>query len=92
MKMARRGKLRKGQATLRPEVLLEFVRALVANTHSGDVIHLALLQTKSRTKATKRELAVLVGAIMQERGPGGGFPPGFMPEFDPLLLFEEEDD
>jgi hypothetical protein len=64
---------------VRPEVLLEFVRALVRNTCGGDIIALSLMQVKSRVDATDEEMATLVAAIKQTRG-RGPWPPGFMPE------------
>ena len=64
---------------VRPEVLLEFVRLLVRETHSGDIIKLVLGWTQAHTKATDEEMAVLIAAIKQERK-HSMWPPGFMPE------------
>lgn len=68
-----------GGATVRPEVLLEFVRALVRNTCGGDIIALSLMQVRSRVDATDEEMAVLVAAIKQTRS-RSQWPPGFMVE------------
>lgn len=64
---------------LRPEVLLEFVRALVRYTCGGDVIALSLMQTKREANATDTEMAALVAAIKQTRRTGQ-WPAGFMPK------------
>jgi hypothetical protein len=66
--------------TIRPEVLLEFVRALVRNTCGGDVIALALYATRDAVNATDEEMAALVAAIKQTRARNRQWPPGFMPE------------
>lgn len=66
---------------IRPEVLLEFVRALVRNTCGGDVISLSLMQAKRKASATEEEMAALVAAVKQTRH-DQPWPSGFMPEDD----------
>jgi hypothetical protein len=66
---------------VRPDVLLEFVRLLVKNTHGGDILKLVLAWTQDHTGATDEEMAVLIAAIKQERR-HSQWPPGFMPEDD----------
>lgn len=87
--MTRKLGIRRREYHVRPDILLEFVRELVANTWNGDVIQLSLMAAQHRTGATKREMQDLVLAIMQERS-RSGMPEGFMPEFDPEAYFEEE--
>lgn len=49
-----------------PALFLAFVRALVQNTHNGDVIHLALAQAKRASGASEEEVQRLVQAIRNE--------------------------
>jgi len=68
--------------SLRPEVLLEFVRALVQNTWSGDVLSLSLGAAQDRTGATEEEMRLLLAAVMTTRN---RFKDGFAGEvgYDP---------
>jgi hypothetical protein len=62
-------------------VLLEFVRALVRNTWSGDVLALALMQTQTNTKASVEEMRHLIAAVRAEHDKAR-IPAGFMPPLD----------
>ena len=81
-KLAKRTALDATTINVRPGVMLAFVRALVRNTWSGDVLTLTLLQTKTDADATDEEIASLKAAILQERNSHPQSPKGFMPEFE----------
>ena len=53
--------------SLRPEVLVEFLRSLVRNTWSGDTLCLSLHAAQRASGATDEEMGMLRAAIAQER-------------------------
>lgn len=61
------------------EFLLAFVRHLIRETTSSDMIWLALDAAKRETGATKEELEALLTAVSEERTAHPIYPPGFMP-------------
>jgi len=56
------------------ELMLEFVRALVRNTSSGDVIMLSIYAARSRSGASDEEVSLLIDAIEHEQSRLAAYP------------------
>ena len=51
---------------LRPEILLEFIRALIKNNPNGDILYLSIMAAADKTNATEEEIELLKRAIREE--------------------------
>ena len=64
---------------VRPELLLEFVKALVQEVQNSDSIILALHRAKRKSGASEEETELLTEAVFTEMKKYNPYPEGFMP-------------
>ena len=51
-----------------PELIMEFCRALIGNTHSSDVIYLSAVAARHKTRSTQLEMHDLLKLVFMEKG------------------------
>lgn len=62
-----------------PKLMLEFVKALVQETHNSDVFIIAIMRAQRASGASDEEVQILSDAVKAESEKNRVYPDGFMP-------------